>query len=593
MPDRTIHLGVPRARKLAIAIAISVFVLGGCASTPRAPEPVEPHVHPELEALAKRVAEPQLIRVSPRVHVAYAYDFANITFIEGDGGVIAIDAGWNAGAAAEAIAAYREQVSEKPIVALLYSHGHADHVGGAQAFVDASDGKLSVYGERRWKEYQLERVGPSATHFGIRAAAQMGLLLPEGPAGRVPTGGGRLRASALAFRYVAPTNEIDGETTLEIEGVTIVALPMPSETSDQLLFWLPEEKVAFAGDIAAGALPILSTPRNERGRVPTGFIDGIGWLLSLPLETLIAGHNPPVKGRAEAIDSLLVYRDASQFIFDQTMRALNANLGLEQAARVVQLPPHLAEHPLLRDHYHRLPWVVKGVYTQYGGWFQGDAATLNPVAPSREAAGIMELAGGADELLTQARRAYFARDYPWAAQLAGYLVRIGERRAEAGALKTKALRAMAYASNSGNERNYMLTQALAMEGKLGLAMTRGARKPLELMGLLETRELFRLLGPMLDPALCLDEHITAGFVLTDIDEEHGYSVRRGIGYYRGRIASEPEFRVRLSRKVLERIISNHSDWDQAIDEGAVIVEGPEASFSRFRSCFDGWAPSGS
>lgn len=97
-------------------------------------------------------------------------------------------------------------------------------------------------------------------------------------------------------------------------------------------------------------------------------------------------------GRAEALDALLQYRDASQFIFDQTMRALNANLSLEQAARRVQLPPHLANHPLLQDHYHRLPWVVKGVYTGYGGWFQGDAASLNPLAPAEEAARMIEMA---------------------------------------------------------------------------------------------------------------------------------------------------------------------------------------------------------
>ena len=135
-----------------------------------------------------------------------------------------IDAGWDKVAASEAIKAYAHDVSEKPIVALFYSHGHADHVGGAQAFVDSAGADLAIYAEKSSKEYQLERVGPSATHFTVRAAAQMGLLLPAGPAGRMPTGGGKLRASAVGFRYVPPTHDIDGETTLEIAGVRIAVL---------------------------------------------------------------------------------------------------------------------------------------------------------------------------------------------------------------------------------------------------------------------------------------------------------------------------------------------------------------------------------
>ncbi|MFK7896670.1 MAG: alkyl sulfatase dimerization domain-containing protein [Myxococcota bacterium] len=583
-------------------------VLAGSASTPSTPtstlnaaaREVAPAVHPELQKLADRVSEPRIIRVSERVYVAYSYDFANITFIEGDSGIIVIDAGWATDAATEAIEAFRSEISDKPIVALIYSHGHADHVGGGAAFVEAAKaagGQLKIYAEKSWKEYQLERVAPSSTHFLIRAAAQMGLVLPAGPAGRMPTGGGKLRATALGFRYQPVTNEIDGETMLTISGVRILAKPMPSETGDQLLFWLPDEKVAFAGDIAAGDLPILSTPRNERGRVPTGFIDGTEWLLSLPLDALIAGHGLPTLGNEKAVHSLSAYRDASQFIFDQTIRALNANLSLEEAAQAVQFPPHLAEHPLLQGHYHRLPWVVKGVYTRYGGWFQGDAATLNPLAPSAEAERMIRLAGGADQLLAAAEAAFASGDYAWSAQLAGYLIEGSALRQRAVPLKSDALRAMAYESDSGNQRNYMLTQAFAMSGKIDFARTRRAPKPPELLRMLETKELFRLVGPNLNPALCLDDEITVGFQLTDLGEEHGYTVRRGVGHYRGamgvrgsngRSAPRPDVRIALTRETFEALLGNRMTWSNALREGWVRVEGETKTLERFLSFFDGW-----
>jgi alkyl sulfatase BDS1-like metallo-beta-lactamase superfamily hydrolase len=569
------------------SLFILCAALCACASPPPA-RVVAPAVHPELQEIADRVTEPKLIPVSSRVHVAYGYDFANITFIEGDEGVIVIDAGWSAKDAGKAIAAYAREVSDKPIVALFYSHGHADHVGGARAFVDAAGPELAIYAEKSARTYQLERVGPSATHFVMRAVAQMGLMLPPGTAGRVPTGGGKLRAASRGFQYVPPTHEIDGETELEISGVRIVAIPMPSETGDQLLVWLPDEKVAFAGDIAAGELPILSTPRNEQGRVPTGFIDGTERLMSLPLEFLIAGHNPPVIGRDEALDALLQYRDASQFIFDQTMRALNANLSLEEAAQMAQLPPHLAEHPLLQDHYHRLPWVVKGVYTRYGGWFQGDAVALNPLAPRDEANRMIDLTGGSTAVLDTAHRAFATGDFPWSAQLAGYLIRAGVEIQEAVPLKIDSLRAMAYASNSGNERNYMLTQALVMEGKLNPARVRRAPKPPELMRMLDTHALFRLIGPLLDPSTCLEEELTVGFVFNDLNEQHNYTVRRGVGHYRGIDGTVPDVRVELSRETFELIVANRLAWAMAIEKEQAEIDGSDAMFNQFLSFFDGW-----
>ena len=569
--------------------ALAIVLAAGCASEPNALAPPEPRVHPDLQELADRVATPRLIQVSPRVHVAYGYDFANITFIDGEGGVVVIDAGWSAEAAGEAIAAFRSEVSDEPIVALLYSHGHADHVGGAQAFVDASGSDLEIHAERSWKQYQLERVGPAATHFTIRAAAQMGLLIPEGPHGRVPTGGGKLRATALGFRYVPATHDIDGETELRIAGVRIVAIPMPSETGDQLLFWLPDEKVAFAGDIAAGALPILSTPRNEPGRVPTGFIDGTERLLSLPLESLIAGHNPPVMGRAQALETLQLYRDASQSIFDQTMRALNANASLEQAAGAVWLPPHLANHPLLRDHYHRLPWVVKGVYTRYGGWFQGDAVALDPLTPVEEAVRWIELAGGPDRVLNEAKRALAAGEFRWSAELAGQLLQTKQHRREAIALKSGALRALAYASDSGNQRNYMLTQAMVMEGKLDPRRAGRAPKPPELMRMLDTKALFRLIGPLLDPVRSLDREVTVAFAFTDTNETHGYTVRRGVGHYRGTSFPGPDATITLARETLELIVANRLSWSKALEQGAATPSGSTERFSEFLSFFDGWS----
>ncbi|MFP8870732.1 MAG: alkyl sulfatase C-terminal domain-containing protein, partial [Myxococcota bacterium] len=110
-----------------------------------------------------------------------------------------------------------------------------------------------------------------------------------------------------------------------------------------------------------------------------------------------------------------------------------------------------------------------------------------------------------------------------------------------------------------------------------------------LMRLLETRELFRLVGPNLDPSRCLEEDLSVGFVLTDLGEEHGYTVRRGVGHYRGISNLEPAVRVQLSRDTLERILANRASWAQALELKQAVVVGPPEQFERFRSFFDGWS----
>ena len=108
------------------------------------------------------------------------------------------------------------------------------------------------------------------------------------------------------------------------------------------------------------------------------------------------------------------------------------------------------------------------------------------------------------------------------------------------------------------------------------------------MRMLETRELFRLIGPNLDPARSLNDTMTIGFVLTDLEEEHRYGVRRGVGRYYGIGGPDPDARVRLSRGTLELILANRLSWTKAIADGDAVVIGPIDQFEAFLSFFDGW-----
>ena len=72
-------------------------------------------------------------------------------------------------------------------------------------------------------------------------------------------------------------------------------------------------------------------------------------------------------------------------------------------------------------------------------------------------------------MLAAARDALGKKEYAWAAQLVNYLYRLDPQNKEVRELKAEALRQMAYVSTDGNDRAHLMSQALALEGKVTLA----------------------------------------------------------------------------------------------------------------------------
>ena len=86
----------------------------------------------------------QTIKVRDGVHSIVGYSISNYTFIEGETGLIVFDAGNSVGMGKATLAMIRE-VSDKPIVAIIYSHHH--YTGGAKVYVEEGGGKdVKVFG---------------------------------------------------------------------------------------------------------------------------------------------------------------------------------------------------------------------------------------------------------------------------------------------------------------------------------------------------------------------------------------------------------------------------------------------------------------
>ncbi|MCH2099454.1 MAG: hypothetical protein MK142_13805, partial [Pseudomonadales bacterium] len=206
------------------------------------------------------------------------------------------------------------------------------------------------------------------------------------------------------------------------------------------------------------------------------------------------------------------YRDAIQFLWDQTVRHANLGYGLDEMIAHITLPKAFSAHFTTRQFYGLVEHHVRQIYTGLFGWFDENEANLFPVPLPERAARMIEGFGGIEKVRAQADAAIDAKDYRWAIELASWLVRSEENsrgRADAGAPEDRArlgsaLRGVARSSTSANVRNWCITRALELDALVDIERLRGHRiRKADVMGR-PLRETLAILRVRLVPATAAD-----------------------------------------------------------------------------------------
>ena len=96
-------------------------------------------VNPSLWRQERLVVTAGLFKVQDGIYQVRGYDLSNMTIIEGDEGIILYDVMTSAETAKAALDLYYANRPRKPVVAVLYSHSHADHFAGVRGVVSAAD----------------------------------------------------------------------------------------------------------------------------------------------------------------------------------------------------------------------------------------------------------------------------------------------------------------------------------------------------------------------------------------------------------------------------------------------------------------------
>ena len=415
-----------------------------------------------------KMFEPAIIEVAENVYTAIGYQVSTNTMIVGDDGVIIIDPGQSV-AGAEKVRAEFERITDKPIRAIVYTHGHPDHANGSPAFYDPDAG-IEVWARSNYGS-ETNRAAAAGLLGGARPSNTQGMdLLPEQKIGvgvailpeRLPADAnmtdGVARPRTPVVRGVKPTHIFsEDRVTLEIEGVTLELVAAPGETADQLYVWLPEQRVVFAGDNFYQSWPNVYPLRGTARRSIRDWISSIGSMIQEDPLHVVGGHTTPMLGNA--VEVLTNYRDAMQWVLDRTIEGATQYMTPDELVEYAALPSHLAELDYLADYYGSVWGTVRDIYAQDLGWFDGDPLNLHRESPKRRSERMAELVGGVDVLWTKAQEAMVGNDPLGAAQLAQHVIRLRPNDPEPKLLMADALDIIGERTFNTPARNYTLSSA--------------------------------------------------------------------------------------------------------------------------------------
>ena len=420
---------------------------------------------PETIILEKRNEElkKEVIKIADNVYVASGYDASNITMIEGENGVILIDAGMIPANTYEVYKEFRK-ITNKPIKAIIITHGHGDHTNGISPFL--GDEALQIWAAANFgSEDNFHKDGG---FINPRQHHQSGMKLSpdkrinNGIAPRVYIGGSYEKSKVsmsgdvfIPFDKDKITNVVSKQVeTITICGVTLELHRADGETSDHLVVWYPARDIIFPGDLFYKSFPNLYAIRGTAYRDVNNWVKSLDMMLKFDAQTMAQGHTRPIIGASNVKKALVNHRDAIAYIFDATIAGMNKGMTPDELVESVTLPTHLVNDPNLVQYYGRIEWAVRNIYNGYLGWYDGNPTNLRRLSPKQEAQEMVQLLGGIRKIEAAVHKALKEKKYQWAAELSDRLLAIDNSNMDYRELKATALEQLALNIETALARNY-------------------------------------------------------------------------------------------------------------------------------------------
>ena len=552
--------------------------------------PAPDSVNPSLWRQSQLVAMDGLFEVVPGIYQARGMDLSNISFIEGDSGVLIIDPLISTETAMAALGLYRKHRGDRPVVGVIYTHSHVDHFGGvkgvtSQAEVDA--GRCVIIAPENLVEHAVDENVYAGTAMSRRAGYMYGAALARDAHGQVGAGLGQTTSTGTVS-LIVPTDSIaaSGETRV-VDGISMEFQLTPgTEAPAEMNVLFPDHGALCMAENATHNLHNILTLRGALVRDPriwsrylTESIDRFDGRF----DVVFASHHWPTWGRERAVGFLSLQRDLYSYLHDQTLRLLNAGLTGSEIAEEIVLPPALEQAWHARGYYGSVSHNVKAIYQRYMGWYDGNPAHLWQHVPEEAGKRYVTAMGGADAVVAIAQNAFDEADYRWAAEILNHVLFSEPSHAAAKALQADTFEQLGFGSENGTWRSAYL--AGAMELRKGNFGTPAATASADMYAALTPQQIFDAIAIRVDGPKAWDEKLSIGVELTDAGESYRLDLHNGVLVHRVAPVDGTDLILRLPEASLVKLLAGSADGMETEGDTGVlerlmaVLEAPDPSFA--------------
>lgn len=532
-----------------------------------------------------------LFKVTDRMYQVRSQDISNITFIEGDSGIIVIDPLVTPNAAKASLDLYYKHRPQKPIVAVIYTHSHTDHYGGVKGLVSEADvkaGKVQIIAPEGFMEEAISENVLAGNIMTRRALYSYGLLLPHNAQGNIGNGLG-VTLTTGGPTIIAPTRIITKTgQKLNIDGLDFEFLMAPgSEAPSEMHFYIPALKALCTAENTTHTLHNFYTLRGAKTR------DTAKWSYYLnetldkwgsQAEVLFMPHTWPVWGNQHINDYIGKYRDTIKYIHDQTLHLANQGYTMNEIGNMIHLPETLDKNWASRGYYGSVSHNARAVYNFYLGYYDGNPANLNPYGQVDMGKRYVKALGGSAHAINLAREAYNQGDYRWATELLKQVIAADPGDQVAKNLQADTFEQLGYQAESATWRGFYLTGAKELREGVHKFSHASTASPDTIKGM-TVEMLFDYLAVRLNSEKAAGKSISLNFNLSGNDNLN-LSLDNSVLNYRKALQTKADASFYMSRSDLHDVLVGQVKMVDLVKAKKVKVIGNANKLNEIISCMD-------
>jgi len=555
-------------------------------------------VHPSLQRQAILNMAYGLYEVVPgKIYQVRGFDLANISFIKSDSGWIVFDPLTAKETARAALELVNEKLGKRPVVAVVYSHSHADHFGGVRGVVDEEDvksGKVKIIAPVGFMEHAVAENVYAGNAMTRRMYFQYGVLLPRSPFGHVDQSIGK-NTAAGNLGLIEPNVYITKDyETLNVDGVEMEFQNTPgTEAPAEMNTYFPQFQAFWAAENITGTIHNIYTLRGALVR------DALAWSKNINnalyrygnnAQVMFASHTWPRWGNERIQEVMRTQRDSYANLNNDVLHLANNGVTINEVQNVYKQPDSLKSQWAAHSYHGSEEHNSRAVINRYLGFWDANPATLTPLSPKDSAPLYVEMMGGSAKIIAKGKQLYSQGKYREAMEIVNKLVYAEPNNTAAKDLLANIFEQIGYQKESPSVRNSFLGAAYELRHGMPSGASPKSNGP-DLIKAMNTELWLNSLGISVDSKKATGMKFTINLSTPDNGEKFVIEMSNStLTNIKGQQAKNPDLTITINRSDLEQIMGGKTTFDALIAQGKAKFDGDRKPFEQLKSTLTIFTP---